>query len=264
MNNKGFVFFFWHSSRVSITPTTSVPELLFHCFVTVQQKKKIINICMKIRRVTGGKRKRVYAEEKMTVSIPKQIRGGMPTKLKTKLIYGQRHAVTGAILPEYVFSGNGLYDPDNTGAGHQPRGFDQLMALYDHFYVTASKITVWFHSLETVSGDEMMVFVLPSDANTVAAANTDVLEHDNVKLALIGLENTGALRAKLEHQCTTKSQISTLDYSIIRGTASANPTESWYWHIGAIGNGSSTLNMVAYVRIEYDSVFSEPKMPGQS
>ena len=198
------------------------------------------------------------------VNIPKQIRGGMPSKLQTKLIYGQRQELTGAVIPEYVFSGNGLYDPDFTGAGHQPRGFDQIMSLYDHYYVVASKITVWFHSLETAAGDEMLCFILPSDSSTAATVQSDILEHDSAKLSLIGLENTGALRTKLESEGTTKSQVSTLDYSVIRGSASANPSESWYWHIGAIGNGSSTLNMVAYVRIEYTAVFGEPKMPGES
>jgi len=37
-----------------------------------------------------------------------------------------------------VFSGNSVYDPNQTGAGHKAYGFDQLAALYDSYLVTHS------------------------------------------------------------------------------------------------------------------------------
>jgi hypothetical protein len=42
----------------------------------------------------------------------------------------------------YLFHANGLYDPDHTGAGHQPHGFDQIMALYKNYQVLSSAIEV--------------------------------------------------------------------------------------------------------------------------
>ena len=41
---------------------------------------------------------------------------------------------------------NSLFDPNLSGLGHQPRGFDQLMAVYEKYTVVAAKITVCYVS----------------------------------------------------------------------------------------------------------------------
>jgi len=38
---------------------------------------------------------------------------------------------------------NSVYDPDATGAGGQPRGFDQYAQLYDQYTVTNAKMKCW-------------------------------------------------------------------------------------------------------------------------
>ena len=41
---------------------------------------------------------------------------------------------TGTAVPAVkYFSANGCYDPYISGTGHQPRGFDQWTAFYDHY-----------------------------------------------------------------------------------------------------------------------------------
>lgn len=49
---------------------------------------------------------------------------------------------TAASIDVHVFSANGLYDPDVTSTGNQPRLFDQYMALYNHYTVVAAAISV--------------------------------------------------------------------------------------------------------------------------
>lgn len=44
----------------------------------------------------------------------------------------------------HTFLTNSLYDPDLTGAGHQPLGFDQYSPLYKNYYVPKSSIRVKF------------------------------------------------------------------------------------------------------------------------
>lgn len=64
-------------------------------------------------------------------------------QLKCKLRYiGFVGATTTLTFALQQVRGNGLFDPDATGIGHQPKGFDRISALYSRYYVGASKITV--------------------------------------------------------------------------------------------------------------------------
>lgn len=50
-----------------------------------------------------------------------------------------------------AYRANDLYDPDSTGIGHQPKGFDQLCLMYGKFTVLGSKISVQPISLTNAS-----------------------------------------------------------------------------------------------------------------
>lgn len=62
-----------------------------------------------------------------------------PTRFETTLIYAENGITLNpglaGIAASYVFSFNSLFDPNLTGAGHQPAGFDQLMAIYEQYLV---------------------------------------------------------------------------------------------------------------------------------
>ena len=42
----------------------------------------------------------------------------------------------------YLFGANNGYDPDHSGTGHQPMGWDEMAAVYGTYAVVGSKITV--------------------------------------------------------------------------------------------------------------------------
>lgn len=51
-------------------------------------------------------------------------------------------AITAGAFTNYLFSCNGLFDPDLTGTGTSVLYFAQLAAIYDHYTVISSSITV--------------------------------------------------------------------------------------------------------------------------
>ena len=65
----------------------------------------------------------------------------------TKLVYTDTILLssTGSVaFNTHTFRANSVFDPDWTGAGHQPTRFDQLAALYQRYEVLKSKIRVQF------------------------------------------------------------------------------------------------------------------------
>lgn len=66
----------------------------------------------------------------------------MPFKLKYSDAFNLASdaTLTSYTGSQYVFRLNSLYDPDLTGTGHQPYGFDQYAALFNRYKV--DKVTV--------------------------------------------------------------------------------------------------------------------------
>jgi len=75
----------------------------------------------------------------------------LPSTKVVKLTYKQNLAMvsTSGIIYKNQFAIGNLYDPDYTGAGHQPHGFDQLAALYKQYVVMGAKMTVNFRNAAT-------------------------------------------------------------------------------------------------------------------
>lgn len=78
----------------------------------------------------------------------------------------------------YVFSANGLYDPNVTGSGHQPMGFDQMSTFYNHYEVIGAKIKFTPHCAGEGAGFNFGIRV--DDSGTpVSFDYTAMLEQPN-------------------------------------------------------------------------------------
>lgn len=75
--------------------------------------------------------------------VPMANNGAFPMVRNCKLVYGVDIPLTTTTFTGYRLRLGSLYDPDLTGTGHQPRGFDELAAIYSRYrvYGCAVKIT---------------------------------------------------------------------------------------------------------------------------
>ena len=55
----------------------------------------------------------------------------------TSMKYSQTFTISSALGAVQRFNLNNIYDPDRTGVGHQPYGYDQLGAIYNRYRVIA-------------------------------------------------------------------------------------------------------------------------------
>lgn len=170
----------------------------------------------------------------------------------------------------HIFSANGCYDPNTTGVGHQPYGFDQLMSMYNHFTVVGSQCTI---KLANSSGSlPYYAGILLRDSATATSTTLDtslILEQPGNKMKLLGYGASGAGGGPNSMKCKfstrkffTKNRGAIIEDALLRGDATSNPTEQAYYHIMlAPQTASDDINLQAImVIIDYYVVFTEPKI----
>lgn len=193
----------------------------------------------------------------------------VPDNYFAKLKYVQRLApapATGSVYYQY-FSGNSLYDPDNSGVGHSAMGFDQIMTLYDYYQVYASKIKVTcLDNSTTAPPAQYELALIPTPTNTSAAGlDPETVRENRRGRWRIVSTHTGAGTQSLSAY-NTFSQV--LGRKLVEsgpntyGTSTANPTTQWFWAITAqvIDEATTMANVYFYVELIYYSRFSRSKI----
>lgn len=210
------------------------------------------------------RKKRMRKVANMTFS-GSQIRKPFGNKLKVFTRYVDRGytlnpgaAGTAAVQ---VFSANGLYDPDITGTGHQPIGFDQYMTAFDHYTVIGAKIRVYYEN--TDSTYSQMCGISISDNASAEADARVYIENGATRYSFLTVKGSSKDTTRLTHQVSVakfmgrKSILSEDDF---RGDVSNNPAEQVYFHVWAAPHNSvDSGNVNAIVQIDYVAILTEPK-----
>lgn len=190
----------------------------------------------------------------------------LPFARKAVFKYVEEFQINPAIgvVGDYVFSANGMYDPNITGTGHQPYGFDQMMANYDHYTVTGSKITL--RAVNNNSNPSWFLIALRDAADSLTGSTTgEILEQPGVASRQVGYFTSGSSTAILQARFDTAKFFHIKDFvgkSQYRGTSSANPLEQAYFHV-ILGPNTSSDDLGAqaiWVEIEYTATLTEPKI----
>lgn len=165
----------------------------------------------------------------------------------------------------YVFSANGLYDPNITGTGHQPMGFDQLMAFYEQYTVTNATITVRFNAYASTQPNVSAVYLSPD--TTIQTSPGVTMENGLLKSVVTeGASGTYSPTKEITLNCDVakyfnRDKRAMINDSDLQGTAAANPTEQVYfiissWQAFALST-SQTIHFD--VLLSYDAWFTEPR-----
>lgn len=207
---------------------------------------------------------RSYAQGELMTQTPL-----FPVRVQKKLPYFEpAFSITGAagVIGSYVFSANGVYDPNVSGTGHQPLGFDTMMTYYEQYTVVGARITVQCCG----NGIQAGTFAISLAPDTTAAVLPDVVENGLVVMKTIdgrGTNGTGQRIGSLSLSCDAakyfgrKSKTDLLDDVTLSGTVAANPSEQVYFMVSAWGFSGFSDNTAFQLTalIEYDVVFWEPR-----
>jgi len=185
---------------------------------------------------------------------------GPPNMVKVKLRYVENIGMNAgaAGTATQVMRANDMFDPNYSGTGHQPLYFDQIMALYTHFVVLSSKIKVTINP-STASTFIQASIILDDDASG-SASNVTLAESKGAKIKMFPYAPTETNRI-LYHNYSTYKVFgqNPIDNSVLRGSASAGPSEQQYYVVTIFDiNGSAISNMVN-IEVEYEAVCFELK-----
>lgn len=155
---------------------------------------------------------------------------GLPEKLRCPLRYTSRVPMDADIDSDNVFAMNGVYDPDITGAGHQPRLFDQLMGLYQRYRVIKCAISFMFVPVATTNAGAC-VFGIQSTLSATSLEGSSI----NSVMDAIGFKyrvsnGTGSDATTVSREDSLASVIDSNQDDSEYGSASSNPGTIGYYH----------------------------------
>lgn len=222
---------------------------------------------------TSSKRRRVIRKTKKSKRRGNLPRNFISNKKLCRLVYAETitlNASVGGGATEYNFSANGLYDPNISGTGHQPMGFDQLMEFYDHYTVIGSKIKVIFNPVTSTSVS-IPPYVGVRLCDTTSRINGKAID----ELREVGVSMTQMGSYQWKYPPTVYQRFSAKKFfskkaiigaSQFQGSASANPTEDAIYSVFVVAPDTSTdpPTISVQVVIEYIAIFTEPKQLPQS
>lgn len=159
-----------------------------------------------------------------------------------------------------LYRANDLNDPFFATGGHQPLGFDQMMALYSKFHVIGSKITARFAASDSTSNlSTAIVGVHTVSQPSNIVDNTAVLEQPGTSWKLIQL---GANIATCVNRYSVKKSqgvSNVLDNYELAGGAAATPNVVDYFRVftqSPLLLDSQPIRIT--IKIDYIAIFSDP------
>lgn len=233
----------------------------------------------KVRTSKFGRRyrRRVYRRRS-------KVRRFLPTALPNiytcRLRYVEQFSLnpdnTGAVS-YHVFKCDGLYDPNSTGVGHQPMGFDQLCGMYEKFQVMGSKIKVspCPDSSNAINNTSAYGVCRMNTSSEISGFTLDrLLENDSTSknVRICGAQTSLAWNNNPQNSMSNyfsarktygKGYLGDSDH---QGTAAGDPTQLTYWAVWACAPIAGTDPTISYwiAQIDYIVRFTDPVMMVQS
>lgn len=176
----------------------------------------------------------------------------------------QLTSTSGALATPKVYRANDVYDPYFTGAGSQPRGFDQIMPRFRHFMVLGSKIvTIWSYGVGSSTSNSMSCAITLKDGTTAIADSKDLIEHPRTRVKTISAE-TDSCTVVGKYSWRINGLSSPLDDNTLWGTVAASPTSQYYFHLNAFSPNGGTEDAWVTGYIDYTVVFFQAIEPAAS
>jgi len=202
----------------------------------------------------------------------------LPNNFHAVLRYYDNYQMTpGSQVQVQQFRLNSLNDPDFTGTGHQPMGYDQFSSMYTEWCVTACRVTIEANltnlaaNIADVGVNRVVAafFATGNDTTVPTTVLQAVENHNAVFHKMTGYQNRWSHTVQVDNpRFFGFGRRQYLIDSDFTGQVGSNPTR---WVVGnlmvasAIAGSATTNGNVEYsILLEFDTVFRAPLVLGTS
>jgi len=149
---------------------------------------------------------------------------------------GIRMNTNAGVASTYTFMLNSVYDPNHTGTGHQPIGFDQMAAIFQKYYVVGARVNLRVWNRDT---DEYVGFAIyfSEHANPLGTVGIQgLLEQGALKYVILPPNTTGGggVCKQMNAKISMKKFFHVKDYidnSQFQGTDVSSPVRPCFMHV---------------------------------
>jgi len=166
----------------------------------------------------------------------------------------------------------GMYDPDQTGTGHQPMGFDQWVGLFYNYYTVVEAFwdVIIMSQNAAGTGQALIVHGL-SDDSSVSSDPTTLWENPTFSVTPLGSMGSshdvvrfhGHLDIARHFGITREALIAAADHA---GSSSAIPVQNVFLQVVCAANNSTVNpdNVVTWTKLRFKAVLTERRELPQS
>jgi hypothetical protein len=189
---------------------------------------------------------------------------GLSPVIKMTFKYVQTFAFTNltTVAQNQVFRLNSLFDPDVTGAGHQPYLYDQMIDKYNRYRVLKTKWKIVY----SAGSQSTHVGVVPTNGSLQAAVTTQVTYESAIELPWATSNIASGPGSPSTH---FRGSVS---LNVLNGTplneyltderfaafTTADPTEVLRLNVLSYNSNATTTTVFCNVELEYEAILSDP------
>ncbi len=172
-------------------------------------------------------------------------------------------AVVNPAVAVNVFRCGGMFDPDVTGTGHQPRGFDELMTLFEHYTVLESTLVM---RVPTFASTVEVGCTIQSSATLL----TTLVNYNESRVNQhFTMTDGGGKEHVLRIKYTPRGFLGVtnpLSNNFVKGSVATNPSEDAFFHVytGHMVTGANPGVVPIDCTIFYKAMLTEPFTPALS
>jgi len=192
---------------------------------------------------------------------------GFPERVTARLTYSGFGRVNPGVVTsaDQIWRLNSPFDPDFTGAGHQPRGWDTLAGLYDKYRVKKCRAIV--HVRQRAAHGVQAVLVPTNQSVSLDAAAFPAEIQRSTASIITGSSQPEAM-LDITYQCHDVLGQSVAQYNASEDTSAlttTNPTEGVFLHTVFVQvDGVTALDIEYAVQLFYDVEFFDRRYEGPS